>query len=343
MKALVRVSPEVGDMEIRDVPKPSVEPGKVLLKVSACGICGSDVGDWQKRTPEGKPYPYVIGHEFAGLVAELGEGVEDFAPGDAVATEPFYVWCGKCAMCRIGRVNNCRAHSDMGFGVDGGMAEYALVPVRGLHRLPAHVDPVDAAILEPVAVSYNCLFAEANVNPGDFVVVLGCGPIGLLCASLALAAGAEVLLTGRDGNEFRMDEARLLGVQHIVNVSHGSAAEEVSRLAGTDGPDLIVDATGSTDAFGEALAMAGMCGTVVKVGWFHAPGNVPLNAMVAKNLQVRGVYGHTWPVWEKSVRCLAAGKIPLAQIVSARLPLEQWEEGFGKMRDREAVKVLLVP
>jgi L-iditol 2-dehydrogenase len=223
------------------------------------------------------------------------------------------------------------------------MAEYAVVPTRGLHRLPESVYVCDAAILEPVAVSYNTLFAEGTVNPGDVVVILGCGPIGILCGSLAVAAGAEVFLTGRDGNEFRLDKARAAGVQHVVNVSSQDVAALVRQHVGPDGPDLIVDATGGTDSFGQAMQMAGMCGTIVKVGWFHAPGNVPLNAMVAKNLRIHGVYGHTYPVWEKSVKSLAMGHIPLEHIVTHRLPLEEWEKGFQLMEERKAVKVLLQP
>lgn len=342
MKALVRYAAEAGSIEIRDMPMPVVEPGKVVLKVSACGICGSDVGDWRNDTGD-RPYPYIIGHECAGTIKEIGDDVEGFEVGEAVGTEPFYYWCGTCAMCRQGRVNNCRQHRDIGFGDNGGMAEYVLVPARGLHKLPASVDPVDAAILEPVAVSYNTLFAECNVNPGDFVVILGCGPIGLLCASLALAAGVEVVLTGRKGNELRMDAARAMGVQHVVNVTDEDVMKIVGDLAAPDGPELVVDATSGTDAFGQALCMAGMCGHVIKVGWFKSPGDPVLNAMVAKNLRVHGLYGHTYPVWEKSVRVLAAGKIPMEHIVTHRLPLEQWEEGFSLMAQRKAVKALLVP
>ncbi len=343
MKALVRFGPEAGSLRVQDMPEPRPAPGKVVLKVSACGICGSDVGDWRKDTPEGKPYPYVIGHEFAGTVARVGEGVEGFQSGDRVATEPFAVWCGHCAMCRAGRVNNCPQHSDMGFGEHGGMAQYALVPARGLHRLPESVDVEDAAILEPVAVSYNSLFAEGSVRPGDLVVLLGCGPIGILCGALALAAGAEVVLTGRTGNEFRLGKARAVGIQHVVNASSQDPVALVREMTAPDGPDLIVDATGGTEAFAQALQMAGMCGRVVKVGWFHAPGDLPLNAVVGKNLRVHGVYGHTYPVWEKSVRVLAMGKIPLNHIVTHRLPLEDWEEGFRLMEGRRAVKVLLLP
>ena len=343
MKALVRFAAEPDSLRVQDMPDPTPRPGWVVLKVSACGICGSDVHHRQARLADDKAYPFPIGHEFAGTIAAIGEGVEGFQVGDPVGTEPFAVWCGRCAMCRAGRVNNCRKHSDMGFGQHGGAAEYAAVPARGLHLLPDSVDVVDAAILEPVAVAYNTLFGESVVRPGDVVVVLGCGPIGILCGALALAAGAEVVLTGRAGNELRMAKARAAGIQHVVNVTNEDVVEAVAEMTAPDGPDLIVDATGGSDAFQQALEMAGMRRQVTKVGWFRAPGDVNLNMIVGKNLRVHGVYGHTYEVWERSVRVLAAGKIPLEHVVTHRLPLSQWEEGFRLMAEREAVKVLLLP
>jgi 2-desacetyl-2-hydroxyethyl bacteriochlorophyllide A dehydrogenase len=325
------------------MPEPHARPGWVVLRVAACGICGSDVRVRDTQLAPDKAYPFAIGHEFAGTVVEAGDDAPGVRVGDRVATEPFAVWCGQCAMCRAGRVNNCRLHSDMGFGQQGGCAELAAVPARGLHHLPESVDVADAAILEPVAVAYNTLFAESTVRPGDFVVVLGCGPIGLLCASLALTAGAEVLLTGRTGNEARLDAARAIGVHHVVDILSADATARVRELTAPDGPDLVVDATGGTEAFAQAIEMSGMCGQITKVGWFHAPGDVDLNGLVAKNLRVHGVYGHTYPVWERSVRVLAAGTIPLDHIVTHRLPLDRWDEGFRLMAERKAVKAFVLP
>jgi threonine dehydrogenase-like Zn-dependent dehydrogenase len=343
MDALVRYGPESYALRIQEMPEPEAKPGWVVLKVAACGICGSDVHGWQAKQMAGKGYPYVVGHEFAGTIVERGEGVTAFSVGDRVASEPFAVWCGECRMCRTGRVNNCRHHSDMGFGQHGAFAEYAAAPARGLHRLPECVDVEDAAICEPLAVAYNGMFAESQVRPGDIVVVLGCGPIGLLCAALALAAGAEVLLTGSTGDDFRLAKARAIGVQHVVNAAQEDVAATVKEMTEPDGPDLIVDAVGGNETFAQALQMAGPCGQITKVGWFRGGQAPNLNSIVGRNLRIHGVYGHTWEVWEKCVRVLAAGHVPLEHIATHRLPLSEWEHGFQLMKDCEAVKVLLRP
>lgn len=343
MRALVRFDREPYSQRVQDMPKPEAVPGKVILEVAACGICGSDVHQWQGRTAAERSYPFIVGHEFTGTIAELGEGVTSFHVGDRVASEPFAVWCGQCHMCRSGRVNNCRQHADMGFGQHGACAEYAAVPVRGLHGLPDSVALEDGAILEPLAVAYNALFQESQIRPGDRVIVLGCGPIGILSAALSLAAGAEVVLTGWTGDDFRLEKAEAIGVGHIVNAADEDVVAMVRDMTDPDGPDLIVDAVGGSDTFTQALHMAGPCGQIAKVGWFGAGKQMNLNGIVGKNLRIKGSYGHTWQVWERCVRVLAAGKIPLEHILTHRLPLSEWEEGYQAMADRQAVKVLLRP
>ena len=343
MRALVRFDPEPYSLRLEDLPEPEARPGWVVVAVAACGICGSDVHARAARLSPSKSYPWAIGHEFAGTVVEVGDRADGWSIGDAVACEPYVNWCGTCRMCRLGRPNNCPQRRDMGFGPQGGCATYAAVPVQGLHRVPACVDVADAALTEPTAVAYNALFQESRVCPGDLVVVLGCGPIGLLCAALALAAGAEVVLSGWTGDGVRLAAARAIGVHHVVDAAADDLPALVRGLAGAAGPDLIVDAVGSGATFQQAIGMAGACGQVTKVGWFGEPQPFQMNAIVARNIRIHGVYATIWDVWDKSLRVLAAGKIAIDQIATKRLPLDRWEEGFQAMIDRTAVKVLLLP
>jgi len=342
VKALVRYDGNSYSQRTQDMPRPEASTGWVILEVASCGVCGSDVHQWESRLGE-KPHPYAVGHEFAGTIVELGDDVTEFAVGDKVASEPFAVWCGQCAMCRAGRVNNCHKHSDMGFGQQGGCAELAAVPARGLHRLPDSIPVEDGAILEPLAVAYNGCFAESRVCPGDFVVVLGCGPVGILSASLALAAGAEVMVTGWTGDDFRLEKARAIGAQHAVNAAEEDALGMVRDLTDPNGPDLIIDAVGGCESFEQAVRMSGMCGQITKIGWWGDGARMNLNAVTGKNLRIHGVYGHTWHVWEKCVRVLAAGHIALEHIVTERLPLSEWERGYRAMQERTAVKVFVLP
>ncbi len=343
MKALVRTGKEAGAMGLREMPEPALEPGKVLLRVAACGICGTDIRIRAEAQPNNRRIPYIIGHEFAGIVEAVGEGVTQFQPGEAVASEPFGHWCGRCEMCRTGRVNNCREHDDVGFGLNGAFAPFIAVPARGVHRLPPAVNVQDAAILEPLAAAYNVVFNEGRIRAGNLVAVLGCGPIGMLCAAQALAGGAEVVITGWKGDDFRLEKARALGVQHAINSAETDPVQYVCGMAASDAPHLIVDAAGGARTFEQAIDMAPMCGTIAKIGWFEKQSPANMDSIVGKNLRIRGVYGQTHDAWEQSIRLLASGRIKLDAILTARFPLDEWERGYDLMAERKAVKVLLLP
>lgn len=342
MKALVRYGGEANALRIQDMPEPQPTSGQVLLRVIGCGICGTDT--LHRREPlSWWRHPYIVGHEFTGTIAALGPDVTGFTVGERVASEPFGKWCGHCEMCRTGRVNNCREHSDVGFGLNGAFAEFIAMPARGLHRLPDSVDAAQAAILEPLAAAYNALFAESRTRPADFVVVLGCGPVGLLCAIQAQIAGAEVLITGAAGDEYRLQQARAIGIPHVIRADQQDVVALVGKMTAPNGPDLIVDAVGSAVTFDQALEMAGPGGQITKIGWFHGQQPKNMDRVVGKNLRIHGVYGQTWDAWEKCIRLMAQGKIPLDKLVNNQLPLAQWERGFDQMEARQAVKVVLEP
>lgn len=342
MKALVRYSHEPRSVRVQELPEPELNPGQILVKVAACGICGSDVHFRHESDRPEKRYPYIIGHEFAGTVVALGEGVEGFSAGEGVACRPLAGRCGVCRMCRQGRFNNCRMYGDIGFGNDGGCAQLVAYDAEGCHRLPDTVSSEDAAIVEPLALAHTSVFDRARVCSGEFVVVMGCGPMGLLCAALAVGAGAEVLVSGWTGDDTRLAAARALGVHHVVSSAETDLPALAESLTGVDGPDAIIDAVGSSDTFAQALDMAPPLGRITKVGWFGETRDMNWNAMVRKNLEVRGAYGNTFDTWEKCIRLLAMGSFPIEHIFTHRLPLDDFEEGYRLMDERDAVKVLLL-
>jgi threonine dehydrogenase-like Zn-dependent dehydrogenase len=325
------------------MPDPAPGAGEALVRVAACGICGSDVHYRHARDRVDKRYPCIIGHEFAGTIAALGPGVTGFDVGQEVACQPVGARCGSCRMCRQGRFNSCRLYADVGFGPDGAHAEFITTPIVGLHRLPATVGAEDAAIAEPLALAHTCVFERSRVSSGEVVVVLGCGPIGLLCATLAAGAGAEVIVTGWTGDEVRLAAARAIGARHVVNAADEDVRELIPSLMGGEGPEVIIDAVGSSDTFAAALELAPPFGRVTKVGWFGKKRELNLDALVRKNLEVRGAYGNLYETWEKCIRLLGAGRVPLHPLITHRLPLNDWEEGYRLAEEREAVKVLLCP
>jgi L-iditol 2-dehydrogenase len=183
--AVVHYALEPHAVELREIPIPEAGEGEVLLQVGAVSVCGSDVHQAHKTHSWPVNVPVVLGHEFGGTVAGLGRGVRGFREGDRVVSETAAEICGECTLCRTGRYNLCPSRKGFGYGIDGAMAHWIRVPARCLHRIPDSL-PFDIACLcEPHAVAYQSMCVNSTIRPGDLVVVLGPGPIGLLCARMA--------------------------------------------------------------------------------------------------------------------------------------------------------------
>ena len=218
-QAVVHYALEPLAVELREVPIPQIGDGEVLLEVGAVSVCGSDVH--QSRNTHSWPVniPVVLGHEFGGTIARLGRGVTGFREGDRVVSETAAEICGTCLLCRTGRYNLCPERKGFGYGVNGAMAQYVRVPARCLHHIPDSL-PFDIACLaEPHSVAYQVMCVNSRIAPGDFVVVIGPGPIGLLCTRMAALSGASTLIVaGLSVDRPRLETARRLGATHTVDI-----------------------------------------------------------------------------------------------------------------------------
>ena len=232
MQALVKTMQGVGHLELRQVPVPQPAPDEVLIRVRACGICGSDL----KIQEDQHPYvpPVVIGHEFAGEIAKVGREVDGWAAGERVVAEQHTHACGRCRQCLTGNAFACASKRAPGYFVDGGFAEYIAMPAWLLHRIPEGLSFAEAAFSEPAAVAAHGVLDRTGIEPEDVVLVLGCGPIGLAAAKMAQAAGAAcTIVTGIDRDEqVRLPRAREMGIDHAVNVMETDLAALVSDLTG---------------------------------------------------------------------------------------------------------------
>jgi L-iditol 2-dehydrogenase len=217
--AVVHYALEPLAVEVREIPIPEIGPEDVLLEVGAVSVCGSDVHQAHNTQSWAVNVPVVLGHEFGGTIAQAGRGVRGFREGDRVVSETAAEICGDCLSCRAGRYNLCPSRKGFGYGVDGAMAHWVRVPARCLHAIPKSL-PFDIACLtEPHAVAYNAMCVNTTIRPGDAVVVLGPGPIGLLCARMAALSGADPLIVaGLNADCPRLDVARQLGATHTVDV-----------------------------------------------------------------------------------------------------------------------------
>jgi alcohol dehydrogenase/L-iditol 2-dehydrogenase len=336
--AVVNYSPEKYGVELREVPVPEIGPEDVLLEVAAVGVCGSDLHQWLGDQSWKVNYPVVLGHEFAGVVRESGERVTGWKVGDRAASETAAVIDPDSPMTRQGLYNLDSKRRGFGNGVDGAMTKYVRVPARCLHRLPDSLTFEKAALAEPCCVAYSAAVVGSRIRPGDRVVILGPGTIGILCGMVAQLCGATVAILGLEQDAPRLEIARQCG---CLGFTEGISewAYEMDGL----GVDGVIDATGASMSLEKALEIVRPNGWITKVGWGPQPMNFSLDPLVLKNVTLQGSFSHNWSTWELVLRLLAMGKLDVAPIIGGLWALDQWREAFEAMHSGRILKALIKP
>lgn len=336
--AVVNFSPEPGSVEIREKSTPEIGPEDVLVEVAAVGVCGSDLHQWTSSHSWPVNYPVVLGHEFSGRVARLGAAVRNWKEGDRIVSETAAVISPDNPMTRRGLYNLDPTRKGFGYGVDGAMTQFVKVPARCLHHVPEHLPLEKACLTEPCSVAYNAVINNTRLQPGDRVIVLGPGTIGILCAAVARLAGAEVAIVGLEADRGRLTIAEKYGCTAVV----GDATEWAKSRDGL-GADVIIDAAGVSATLKAALQLVRPAGWITKVGWGPQPLNFSLDPLVQKNVTLQGSFSHNWPVWERVLALLASGQLDVQPIVGGEWALADWHEAFEKMHRGEVVKSVLIP
>ncbi|HWL71455.1 MAG TPA: alcohol dehydrogenase catalytic domain-containing protein [Geminicoccus sp.] len=343
MLALKKTEAAFG-LHLQDVAPPAEPgPGEVTVEVRAVGICGSDIHayEWTAGYEFMVPHlPLTLGHEFAGRVARLGPDVTNLAEGDLVTVWPT-VGCGTCRACRSGRRQDCQERRIIGLHQDGGYAREVTVPAASCIRLPDGLDLHLAAMAEPLCVGQNAVDVAA-IEPGDAVLVLGPGPIGLGIAWLARQQGADpVILAGYD-DPLRLDCGRRMGLQHLVDLKQEKLADAVMRIAGRP-VDRVIEATGAIRSIHDGLAVLRSSGILVVAGIHSEPLQIDLTRLVRDKKQLRTAHDTHAAAWPRVLDHLARHGDQLGQMISHRLPLSAALEGFELARRKEAIKVILEP
>ena len=341
MKALLKVAPGVGNVEVREVPEPRPGPGEVMIGVQAAGICGTDLhiyDDEFRNFP-----PVVMGHELSGVVAELGPGVESLALGTRVTSETYYRTCGHCRFCRSGQINLCPERRSLGSAVNGAFACYVVVPQRNVHKLPEGLSFVAGALTEPLACCIHSLMEMSSVVPGDLAVVSGPGTIGLLTLQLCRAAGARTVVLGTSADEGRLAMACQLGADRAVNVETEDPQAVVQAMSEGYGADVVCECAGAEASAQAALGLARRGARFVQVGLYGRPIRWDLEQVPYKELLVTGGNASTPSSWRRALELLGQGLVQTEALVSHKLPLSEWEKGFALFRQRSGGKILLMP
>jgi L-iditol 2-dehydrogenase len=336
--AVVNYAPEKGSVEVREIERPRIGPDDVLLEVANVGVCGSDLHQWTADHSWPVNYPVVLGHEFAGRIVELGSQVEQWQEGDRVVSETAAIISPNNPMSRRGLYNLDPTRKGFGYGVDGAMTRYVRVPARILHQLPEQLPFEQACLTEPCCVAYNAVVRNARIEPGDRVVVLGPGTIGILCAAMARLCGAEVALVGLPQDAGRLEIARQYGCEVII----GDATEWAMERDGL-GCDGVIDAAGASITLSIALALVRPAGWISKVGWGRQPLGFNLDPLVQKNITLQGSFSHHWPIWERVIALLASGRLDVRPIIGGVWPITEWQAAFEKMHRGDVVKSILTP
>ena len=344
MKAVVKYADAPGATELRDVPVPEIGETDVLVEVAYAGVCGTDPHLHKNTSAFKFVRPFILGHEFAGTIVNVGAKVKGFSVGNRVTSETHAEYCGKCTLCKQNNYPLCRERKGYGFHVDGAFTKYVKVPQRILHRIPDNVSLKAASITEPFCVACKASVSNSKINPGDNVVIIGPGSIGILCAKLAQISGAaEIIVIGTEGDDRRLEMAKDFGATIIIDSSKEDPLKRILSLGDGYGADLVLDLAGSSSTLKLSMDAVRPAGQITKIGWGRQPVGFSLDPIIAKSVTLRGHFSHTWDVWEKCLVLMEKKIVDLEKLITHELGIDKWEKGFEMVETKEAVKVVLKP
>jgi L-iditol 2-dehydrogenase len=341
MKAIVKTEEGRGHVCLREVPEPVVSPGCVKIEVDSSGICGTDLKIRAGETWSNPPV--ILGHEFSGIVTEVGAGVACVSPGDRVVSETAAVICGHCHYCNTGDYLMCPERLSIGYGVDGAFASHIVVRQGIIHKIPDGVSLKEAALCEPLAVAVHAVFDSIALKPTDTVVVAGPGAIGLLVMQVAGAFGARVIVAGVSSDADRLEIARGLGACRTIDTQREDAVSIVRELTEGMGADYVFDCSGALPAILMGFEWIRRKGTIVQVGLTQQNLELPYAMLPQREIAVKGTFGHNWLSWDRALKLLARKQVNAQALISGAYAMEDWEKAFDQAEGRQGVKILLHP
>jgi L-iditol 2-dehydrogenase len=343
MKALLLS--EYNQLDIADLPAPVPGADEILVRVAACGICGSDVHGYDGTSGRRIP-PIVMGHEAAGVVAAAGSGVSKFKVGDRVTFDST-VYCGQCEFCLQGEINLGNNRQVVGVSCGdyrraGAFAEYVVVPQRITYHLPEGLEFQEAAMLEAVSVALHAV-RISEMKGGETVLVIGAGMIGLLTLQAAKAAGASQVMIA-DIDRTRLERAEKLGADATLLFSGNELVQEILRRTGGRGVDLVLEAVGRDETISASIASVRKGGTVTLIGNISPQVKIPLQVVVSRQIRLQGSCASSGE-YPEAMELLASGKIKVKSLITAVAPLSDGPQWFARLHAGEPnlMKVVLDP
>ncbi len=338
MKALVKSRRDVG-IWMEEQPVPEIGPNDLLIEITKTAICGTDIHiyNWDEWSQKTIPVPMTVGHEFVGRVAKVGTHVGGFAVGDRVSGEG-HITCGYCRNCRAGKRHLCRNTVGVGVNRPGAFAQFLAIPAVYSFKLPDSIPDEIASFLDPLGNATHTALSFDLV--GEDVLITGAGPIGIMAVAIARHVGARhVVIT--DVNPYRLELARKMGASRAVDVREESLRDVQKQLGMTEGFDVGLEMSGNGAAFRDMIANMNNGGRIAMLGIPPSEVAIDWNQVIFKGLVLKGIYGREmFETWYKMVSMLQSG-LDVSPILTHRLPIDRFQEGFDIMRSGQSGKVVL--
>jgi L-iditol 2-dehydrogenase len=341
MKAVMKVEPGYDKMLLKTIPELEVQKNQVKIKVAYTGICGTDIHTFTGQYKNSQT-PVVLGHEFSGIVVEVGEDVTKVKVGDKVTSETTFVTCGECEYCLEKDYNLCAHRKGIGTQINGSFAEYVISREESVHVLPDTVDLKAAALTEPLACCVHAALEKTVVKKEDKVLIFGPGPIGLLQAQVVKAQGAFVILAGITKDQKRLELAKSLGVDVAVDIQKESLEEMVLTYTNGYGVDKLFECSGAVQALNQGLPLVKKKGTFVQVGIFSEKLNLlDQESIIQREITYIGTRSQKPSSWHIALKLLEEKKINTEKMITKIVPLDYWRQGFEAVLSGNEIKVLV--
>jgi 2-desacetyl-2-hydroxyethyl bacteriochlorophyllide A dehydrogenase len=339
MLAVVKDRPGPG-FTLREVDTPEPKDDEVLIKVKSVGICGSDIPIFKGIREVN--LPLIPGHEFSGVIMQKGKNVSKFEEGESVVPG-LVVHCGECDYCKQGLESLCDHIYEIGIHVDGAFAEYVVVPEKTLHRLPEKMSFNQGASIDPIASAYRVV-RKVVITSRDVVAIFGPGPIGLYALQIAKAEGAfKIAVIGAMGDEQRLDLAKKLGADVIINGQTEDPVRAVREFTNGEMADVVIEATGAPNVIEPCLYSLRKNGRLGLAGIFHQPVAVPLGDIVRREFNIRGSICYTWIDFQDCIDLVSSERVAVEPLITYEFPLKDMAKALEMAYNRESIKIMLHP
>lgn len=339
MKALMKTKKGIGNVSLVDVFEPKTEKDEVKIQVAYAGICGTDLHMY--NGVYGKA-PVILGHEFSGVIVEVGPDVENLKVGQRVTSETTYSTCGVCSSCKSKDYNLCSNRLGLGTTKNGGMAEYVISREEAIHVLPDNVSLLTGSLMEPLACGVHAVLEKSKTKKGDVICIFGSSTIGLMVAQAAKYIGAFVIIAGLDADEERFDIARGLGVDITINQQKENIDVLIAKITNNVGVDIVFECSGAVPAVNKGFQIVRKKGQVIQMGVFPKPQEtIETDLILHKEIEYIGSRSQKPSSWRESIELLKRKAFSPDAVITEIVTLDNWERGFENLFEGTGIKTVI--